>query len=121
MKAMRDFKQLPVGYTKLDGEAVNSDLGYTAKRRMAVSMRKYWPNLRAGAKLSTSLLTLFFYDGVFADMNRILCATEFICLMLNPTLMSLSNVHIIAHFLNILLKALLTSRRVSLRNSCITR
>ena len=41
---------------------------------MAESIRKYWPDLMAGAKLSTLLLTLFFYDGVFADMNRILCA-----------------------------------------------
>ena len=41
---------------------------------MAESIRKYGPDLRAGAKSSTSLLTLFVYDGVFVDMNRILRA-----------------------------------------------
>jgi len=43
----------------------------TAKRRMAVSMRKYWPDLRAGVKLSASLMTLF-DDDIFADAKRIL-------------------------------------------------
>ena len=47
-----------------------------AKRRMAVSVRKHWPDLRAGVKLSTSLSIMLFDDGIFADLNRILCANH---------------------------------------------
>lgn len=75
-REIRDFKQLNLRSTKLDIEGVNSDLGYTAKRRMAVSMRECWPDHGAGVKLSTSLLTVFFDGCILADVNRILCANH---------------------------------------------